>query len=175
MEIAGAQSAVQIPKYLSIHWVWLLVALAIEELVQYRLPWDWLSYLKPLLVWSFVQAGWLARVDRRSRALLWYVASLLVGQLSWFFFGSHPATLPSPHSPLFLPIVIWLVVDLGVGIAGTFVFRFEMQRFFRERDVPDMQLGLGMTFFFNTLYFQRYFHDIASGQRASSLTTAEAG
>jgi hypothetical protein len=161
MDIAESRGVVRIPNYLSIHWGWLLAALLIQSSGPSILHWGWLSYMNPLFVWSLVQSSWLARVDRRSRALFWYIAGLLLSLIGWFGYGSQPGTLPGLHSSRFLPFVAWLIVEIGVSIAGTFVFRFEMQRFFRERDNPGIRLGLWMTLFFNVLYFQYHFREIS--------------
>jgi multisubunit Na+/H+ antiporter MnhE subunit len=86
----------------------------------------------------------------------------------------HPTPFSGPHFLLITLTVVWVILTIGVSIGGVFVFRYEMERLFRERDNPGMRLSLWMTLFFNILYFQYYFHDIAKAQEQGSLApTAE--
>jgi|SRR6185437_5407151 len=160
---------VPIPRYLSIHWGWLILLSAIEEGLDSYFHWRWLSWIGVLCLWGFVQAVWLYRVDKRSRALFWYVAGYAVGAIL-----SVPLERAISQSPL-PDTAVWVavLVVLGISIAGTFIFRYEMLRFFRERDNHGMQLSAWMTFFFSILYFQYYLHDIA-GMQKSDLQIAPA-
>jgi len=65
---------VPVPRYLSIHWGWLLFLSVVEGALQARVHWDWLGWVNVLWVGGFVQAAWLIRVDHRSRSLFWYGA-----------------------------------------------------------------------------------------------------
>jgi hypothetical protein len=44
-----------------------------------------------------------------------------------------------------------------------------MERYFNESEDAGLMLSPWMTLFFNTLYFQYYFHDLAERRRADAL------
>ena len=162
----------RIPPYLSFHWGWLLLLTAVEEALQTTFHWNWLGWIDAIAVWGFVQAYWLLMVDRRSRALFWYVAAALLGALTPL--GGMRGSFPGGRASVTISVA-FVLIEVGISIAGTFVFRYEMQRFFRERGNPGIRLGPWMTLFFNVLYFQYYFHDIAEAQTAGLNITPAAG
>lgn len=109
-------------------------------------------------------------IIRREASLLSPIKRLQGGYITGF--GILP--IPKDHAFIAL-VVIRILIDGGISIAGTFVFLTEMRRFFRERDNPGMRLSPWMTLFFNVLCFQYYFHGIAVAQRGGlSITPAVA-
>jgi hypothetical protein len=144
----------ELPVALRVDWFWLIVADIVEEILRSKFHLDrWSSLANFLLVWSFVQAFLLLRLDRRSTALYWYLGSYILGVVEMF-------TEPHLHVSSLLPIAFG-VISIGVGFGGIFVFRRDMERYFNEVDGAGLTLSPWMTLFFNTIYFQYHFHEIA--------------
>ncbi|NYF80302.1 hypothetical protein [Granulicella arctica] len=153
MSVEKSQASRALPAVLSLHWGWLLIATIVEQALWghfHREPW---SLFNVVDAWSFIQAGWLRSVDKRSTALYWYIGASLMAFLIWAFTrgGKLSSAVDAGVSIAFF----------GIVFAGVFVFRRDMQRYFNEKDNVGLHLSPWMTLFFSTLYFQYHFHDIA--------------
>jgi hypothetical protein len=147
--------AAPIPQILTIHWAWLLLAEMAISFILSRVHHGDDSPAYVLGGWSLLQAGWLRRMDARSTAIYWYaIPIVLTGVLFLLGLMAH------------LPAVVndvWSTALLVIWVAGIFIFRRDMQRYFNTTD--NVGLGLWMSLFFNAVYFQYHFHDIAAFKR----------
>jgi hypothetical protein len=144
----------ELPVALRVDWFWLIVADIAEETLRSKFHWDrWFDLVNFFIVWSFVQAYLLLRLDRRSTAFYWYSGAYILGLVEMY-------TEPHIHVSSLL-FVAFGVISISVGIGGIFVFRRDMQRYFNEVDGAGLKLSPGMTLIFSTIYFQYHFHEIA--------------
>jgi hypothetical protein len=152
--------AAELPWFLTLHWGWLLAAEAAEKILRVHFHWTSWASLNVYILWSFLQAGWLSRVDQRSTAIYWYVVDLVLGYAatSGVIRGRFPA----------VPDVLALAVAVTT-ITGLFHLRRDMTRYFKDTDDVDLHLGGWMTYFFNTLYFQYQFCEVARLRNSDSL------
>jgi hypothetical protein len=146
-----------IPKILMIHWSWLLLAEIVGSLALDRLHRGDDSQMWVLGIWSLLQAGWLRRVDARSTAIYWYAIPIVLTVV--LFLLGLVAHLPTVVND------VWSTVFVASWVAGIFIFRRDMQRYFNTTDNVGLGLSPWMTLFFNILYFQYHFHDIAEFKR----------
>lgn len=127
--------------------------------------WGWVLLLSILtlglfyVVWAFVQAVWVKRIDPSSNALkllVLYLVLALVGQ--WL-----TDTSPSKEAPQALLGALLSLSGAVVSIFAFFSMRRSLLACYGEGGVQPagLQLGRIMTFFFNVLYFQYHFTRIA--------------
>jgi len=151
---------IRIPKILAIDWWWLLIVGLFETYLRYlfHLP-DWVPSISGF--WVFLQAGWLLKAEPRSRAIYYYACSTLaeiIVSMPWV------SRFLSNYLAAFLGFCI-----AATWIAGIFIFRAEMVRHFTQTEPRGVELGPIMTFFFNILYFQYWFHQIYVEQNEPDL------
>lgn len=136
------------------------------------LPW-WLGAILEILtvsafftVWDIVEASWLWRVRRQSRALWYYLAAgvlFVVNSRAIFStFLSHfgmPAAPEAPHAAL-LAVAAFVL---------RFIARFSMRRSLCEHFSQTEPIGLKLkwiwTLIFGGLYFQYHFNKINEAKR----------
>jgi hypothetical protein len=152
--------AAELPWFLTLHWAWLLVAEGVALALRIRFEWTRWPSVDVLLMWSFLQAGWLSRVDQRSTTLYWYVADLVLGYAA----ASETVRDKFPALVLMLPIAIAVIT-----VVGLFHFRRDMERYFKCTDDLDLHLSPWMIFSFNTLYFQYKFGEVSRLRLANPL------
>jgi hypothetical protein len=63
------------------------------------------------------------------------------------------------------------ILAVAISIAGIFVFRSEMQRYFNDVDDVGLRLSAWLSLFLNTLYFQYHFHEIAEFKKRHGETS----
>jgi hypothetical protein len=149
-----------IPWFLTLSWWWFVVAASIQSVLLSTFHKTPPAILNVGFLWSLAQAVWLLKVDRRSQALYWRVAVGLMDLLMM-----HVQIL---HRPLHI-LIISALIELSVVIAGNFVFRRDMLRYFNEVDETGLTLSPWMTVFFGTIYFQYHFNEIAEFKMQQSL------
>ena len=116
-------------------------------------------------MWSFLQAGWLSRVDQRSTAIYWYVADLALGYTA----TSETVQHKFPTLAALLLASIWVIT-----LAGLFHLRRDMERYFKSTDDLDLHLSGWNIYLFSTLYFQSKFREVAAYRRDNPLRTTPA-
>ena len=148
----------EVPGWMAISWWW-LVTLVILRLIFSRLPGHYwfINAICSLLLWLWtaVQQVWLKNEERESRAIYWYVASLILTLSSKFFalFG-HPTVgqLVCQVAAALASLILWIVAIYKY--AEVLEDHFEVSR----------PYGLGfsgvMIFFFSTIYFQYKLREI---------------
>lgn len=143
-----------IPQILQIDWFWLLLAEILEQFLLYKFHIENYGLLDVILIWSFLQAGWLWRVDARSKAIYWYGATAVLSLIVYIFarFSLLPEAVDTSIG----------IADTVLSIASIFIFRRDMVRYFNTIDNVGLALTWPMTLLFSVLYFQYHFHDIAA-------------
>ena len=112
-----------------------------------------------VVVWDFVQALWMRRVNPRSNALFFYIGEVVVsflgsGARTFLIFSSmmRQATHTYPVAGGLIFLVSFTLLEFA---------RFDMRRSMEEHyNGPEpigLSLGGVMTFFFGSLYFQYHF------------------
>jgi len=136
-----------------------------------RLHWGWVAGLNLItlglfgIVWMFVQAIWVKRVTRRSKAFGWTLAYLLyipAQFLVGILVGLAAIATSTPIQSLTTPL------DAFARLGGfvVYVFAAFMLKGELEREPIGIPLGGVMTFLFAPVYFQYFLHDY---QNASSF------
>jgi hypothetical protein len=152
--------ATDLPWFFTLSWGWLIVASVIDQVLHKLIHWQPLLCVSIPEIWSFVQAGWLIKVDRRSQAIYWFAAEFILGLLYTFVPLLHRAHVG---------LIIFVILGASVLIAGRFVFRRDMLRYFNEVDETGLTLSPWMTLFFGMIYFQYHFNEIAEFKIKQSL------
>lgn len=121
------------------------------------------------LVWIFVQAAWMRKVNPNSKALFYYIGALVldviaVGAQLAMVFASKNGSSTAPFTAAYFVcllayIVLWLV--------AIFTMRSDMEAHFNGPEPIGLQLSGVMTFFFSILYFQYHFTRINEIKRAA--------
>jgi hypothetical protein len=154
--------AAEPPWFLTLHWAWLLVAEAVAYALRARYSWERLPSLDVLLFWSFLQAGWLSRVDQRSNTIYWYLGDFILGCAT----ASRVVERGIPTVAVLLRLTVAVI-----AIVSLFHFRREMKRYFEDTDDIDLDLSPWMTFQFSTLYFQYKFRKISKLRKTSRVSS----
>jgi hypothetical protein len=112
-----------------------------------------------LLVWMFVQAAWMRKVDPRSKALSYYVAAIVVyvimigGEVTMMMSGATGV----PSSTISGVVGVCSLAYFVLLMVAIFSMRSSMEEHFNGPEPIGLQLSGVMTFFFNILYFQYHF------------------
>jgi hypothetical protein len=124
------------------------------------------------VVWNFVQAAWMRKVNPRSNALFLYIAYTVVGYLGGFArialmisSGFHNSYAAMGLATSLLSIVL---VELAF-----FDMRRSMEEHFNGPEPIGLSLSGVMTFFFGTLYFQYHFTRINELKRLARYRGAQ--
>lgn len=126
------------------------------------------------IIWAFVQASFVKKIDPRNNAILLYVfyAVLAVIAISLSIAGiaaSANADDPSAGSGL---MAISLLFNLGGAacfIVGAFKIKKSMETYYNTVEPIGLKLSGVMTFFFNILYFQYHFTRIANWKKTGVI------
>jgi GYF domain 2 len=109
-----------------------------------------------IMVWNFVQAAWMRRVNPRSNAMFLYIAYTVVAYGGGIArFGLMAASsFQHQYMALGLPISLlsWVLVEFAF-----FDMRRSMEEHFNGPEPIGLSLSGPMTFFFGSLYFQYHF------------------
>jgi hypothetical protein len=108
------------------------------------------------IVWSFVQAAWMRKVNPRSNAIFFYVAYVVISFGGTFTRMFLMFTSGFHHQYLGLAIPIWVITIVLVELAF-FDMRRSMEQHFNGPEPIGLSLSGVMTFFFGMLYFQYHF------------------
>ncbi len=133
----------------AVHWFWIVFAIGIAETAAFlwiHSPWrDFLINLI-IAVWPAYLSFWLRKVDPRSTALYWTIASFATGFLfSW---------------------LLWIVV--------VFEIREDLLDHFNRREPIGLRLNVVYSALFSFAYFQYHLRRIALAKRAAA-TLVHAG
>lgn len=135
-----------------------------------KLHWGWVLLLSVVtlglfyVVWAFVQAIWVRRIDPASNAvtlLAVYLALTLVGELI--------SGTDSKDSTQALVGALISFAGAIVSIVAFFSMRKSLVAYYNHAEPIGLRLGGAMTFFFNVLYFQHHFTRIAKWKEGGGL------
>jgi hypothetical protein len=113
------------------------------------------------LIWDFVQALWMKRVEPRSKALMYFIIFFVVWLLS--LGSSMGRTALVMHGTAPRTSVLSLLISLAVlvlMIVYRFVMRDSLEEHFNGPEPVGLRLSGVMTFFFGGLYFQYHLNRI---------------
>jgi hypothetical protein len=136
-----------------------------------RLHWAWVLLLSVVtlglfyVVWAFVQAMWVRRIDPASNGvtlLIVYLVLTLVGELI--------ADTGGKDSTQALVGALISLAGAVVSIVAFFSMRRSLVTYYNEVEPIGLKLGGVMTFFFNVLYFQHHFTRIVRWKEGGGLT-----
>jgi len=148
-----------IPRILGIDWWWLLVIGLFEGYVRFAMhvP-QWVPSVSGL--WMVGQVVWLKIAEPRSRSVYLYVVLWIGDTASEVLPKSfrHPGGYGLSRR-----------LPGGTPHCGAFLFRDELEKHFRETDPRGIELNGFMTFFFNFIYFQYWFHQVYLEQHEVDL------
>jgi len=126
------------------------------------------------IVWAFVQAAWVKRVQPNSKGILYYSVAVGIWLLSIFVgfgFGFQMALHPRGTDPgswlanlVFLGTVFRVAIIIA-AIVGNFNMRDSIEEHFNTAEPIGLGLSGVMTFFFGILYFQYHFTKINEMKR----------
>jgi hypothetical protein len=111
------------------------------------------------VVWNFVQAAWMRKVNPNSKALFYYIASAVVYVI---LIGTDIAGIVAGNNGTPSAGVSALSAVAGLAylilfIVAIFTLRSEIEAHFNGPEPIGLSLSGVMTFFFNVLYFQYHF------------------
>jgi hypothetical protein len=111
------------------------------------------------IVWMFVQAAWMRKVNPRSNALYLYIAYTVIAYGGTFArVGLMAASgFHNPYLGVGIPLslISWVLVEFAF-----FDMRRSMEEHFNGPEPIGLSLSGVMTFFFGPLYFQYHFSRI---------------
>lgn len=121
------------------------------------------------LVWMFVQAGWMRKVNPNSKALTYYIAAILlyvvsVGAQIAMIIANKNGNATGGFTAVYALCGLAYFVLFLVAI---FTMRSDMEAHFNGPEPIGLSLSGIMTFFFNVLYFQYHFTRINELKRAA--------
>jgi hypothetical protein len=122
------------------------------------------------LVWMFVQAVWMRKVNPNSKALFYYIAAMV---LCVIVTGANIATIASSGVMGTRPAGISaLLAVCGIAyfvlfLLAIFTMRSDMEEHFTGPEPIGLSLSGVMTFFFSVYYFQYHFSRINEIKRAA--------
>jgi hypothetical protein len=121
------------------------------------------------LVWIFVQAAWMRKVDPNSKALYYYIVGFIlyvigIGAQVASIFAAKNGNPPGTFTAVYL---VCLLAYLVLFLVAIFTMRANMEEHFNGPEPIGLSLSGVMTFFFNILYFQYHFTRINELKRAA--------
>ena len=162
---AGALAASRFPDPPNLHWGLVIVL----SLVTNNLF---------LIIWEFVQAAWLKKVQPDATAMKKYITAyaLLIGGLIVLMIsgGVFAATSQAGNTPVAGILIALLGVAACFGgvvmaIVARFSFRASMEEHFNGPEPIGLRLSGAMTFFFGAFYFQYHLNRINELKQAARM------
>jgi hypothetical protein len=115
-----------------------------------------------LWVWGIVQAAWMKKVQPTSKAMIYYITAIAMHSLAIVVSVAAPSAVRSAGGLVNLcGSVLWLV--------GAFNMRSSIEEHYNSAEPIGLQLSGVMTFFFNIVYFQYHFHQIAKMKEMQAI------
>ncbi|MEN6603036.1 MAG: GYF domain-containing protein [Bryobacteraceae bacterium] len=133
------------------------------------------------LIWLFVQAAFVRKLDPNNKSIMMFVVSFLVAIGGWIVMvavgigiGGTAAAMGSERLGMVLPVIfltylIVAVLSAVFGLLGVFGMRRSLLNYYNTVEPIGLQLSPVMTFFFALFYFQYHFTRIANWKRTGVL------
>jgi hypothetical protein len=128
-----------------------------------------------LIIWIFVQAAWMRKVDPRSKALTYFIVAMaiyvvmIVAEVAMMASAGNG----TPSTGLTALCGLLSIVYFVVYLVAIFTMRTNMEEHFNGPEPIGLSLSGVMTFFFNVLYFQYHFTRINELKRAARAGGAQ--
>jgi hypothetical protein len=121
------------------------------------------------LVWMFVQAAWMRKVNPNSKALFYYIAAFVVYAV---MIAADIAMFASANNGTPSPAISGVLAVSGLAscvlfLVAIFTMRSDMEEHFTGPEPIGLSLSGVMTFFFSIYYFQYHFSRINEIKRAA--------
>ena len=125
------------------------------------------------LIWFFIQAGYVKKIDPASRARKFLIFGLLamLAVTVAIFVSADAAAMGSTESGAavgFLAVIL-VIASMVFWFSAIFGMRRSLIDYFNTVEPIGLRLSGAMTFFFNILYFQYHLSRIAEWKRTGTL------
>jgi succinate dehydrogenase/fumarate reductase cytochrome b subunit len=125
------------------------------------------------LIWFFIQAGYVKKIDPASRARKFLIFGLLamLAVTVAIFVSAGAAAMGSTESGAavgFLAVIL-VIASMVFWFSAIFGMRRSLIDYFNTVEPIGLRLSGAMTFFFNILYFQYHLSRIAEWKRTGTL------
>ena len=125
------------------------------------------------LIWFFIQAGYVKKIDPASRARKFLIFGLLamLAVTVAIFVSADAAAMGSTESGAavgFLAVIL-VIASMVFWFSAIFGMRRSLIDYFNTVEPIGLRLSGAMTFFFNILYFQYHLSRIAEWKRTGVL------
>jgi GYF domain 2 len=114
--------------------------------------------------WIIVEAAWVKKVQPASKSFVYVVSAISLFVLATILNLSHPGRLYGSLLNL---------GALGVWLMGIFGMKSALEEHFNTAEPIGLRLSGVMVFFFNVIYFQYHFNEIARAKKAQQLSLAQ--
>jgi uncharacterized protein DUF4339 len=123
------------------------------------------------LIWLFVEAGFVKKIDRESKAVALLAASLVTVMVAFVIFFSSIDVNRDRHGPPAFLFPFFMIVISGVvlHLMAVFQMRSSIENYYNTVEPINLRLSGVMTFFFAVYYFQHHFSRIANWKRTGYL------
>jgi hypothetical protein len=154
-EVFGAPPAgrADVPLPPKLHWGWVLLLTIVTAGLFY-------------VVWSFVQAVWVRRIDPGSNAL-----KLLIAYLVLAVVGEVLSDIASDNTWLVIVGALISLIGMTVMVSAYFSMRRSLLAYYNSVEPAGLMLSWWMTLIFNLLYLQYHLTRIAR-QKESQIPQA---
>lgn len=125
------------------------------------------------IVWIFVEANFVKRIDPRNPARTLFVVVLLLEAVYIGLMVAVVAAAASGVSNVGIIAAVGPLIAIGAAVCGLvaiFKMRSSLVNYYNSVEPIQLRLSGVMTFFFNIYYFQYHFTRIAEWKRTGQLT-----
>jgi hypothetical protein len=146
---APANPAANVPLPPKLHWGWVLLLTIVTAGLFY-------------VIWGFVQAVWVRRIDRESNAL-----KLMIAYLVLTVVGELLADTASRNTALVILGALISLIGMTVMVYAYFSMRKSLIAYYNTVEPIGLTLSWWMTLIFNLLYVQYHLTRIARRKEAA--------
>jgi NADH:ubiquinone oxidoreductase subunit 6 (subunit J) len=130
-----------------------------------------------LIVWMFVQAAWMRKVNPRSKALTYYIVAMVVYVLMFVAFVAMAVSSNNgngtPSGGLLALCGLLFLAYFVLFLIAIFTMRSDIEQHYNGPEPIGLSLSGVMTFFFNVFYFKYHFTRINELKRSARYGGAQ--